>query len=646
MATIYICVLHQFLAQGQWSVSANQNVSNQPNLFFNSSNDNKIYFGNAYSNYLQYYNIGDPEAGTASNGFQFRLNNSTRFKISDETLYGKITQLEPSATGQVSIGLAGSTNAMLIMNGGIQFADNTVLRSANFLTSIVGLNTSFLGLSTQLSNLNSSLDDLDAQQTNFLSSMVGLNTQMSIVNTHINNTWQIRPTGLYYCGNTTICGSSRIDNGIQLPKSGTANTGMYVHVYPVQVGVNTNGTPKCSVIVVKSQWPTVDLRNNNCSKVANSFPETASMSAIGKIDLDLGKGLKLSYTDANPVLVTPLGSIKFKDNSEIGSGYVQGVQTQLSDLNTRLAANKIWTTANVPSSTSNPIPDQFYANVTPNQFDPNPYRNRCRAAGGTPNSSYFYNSGTNMTCTATKPAQTNTYIDNSEAFVGIGNTSPTEKLDVTGNVKISGAANIGGNLGLGTANPTEKLDVTGNVKISGNLKVANLAGTGTRMLVTDANGLVTSQEMANFAFGNKIVFGGTGSGESIERINNTEITLKTNFTERLKIMNDGRVQIGSQKPTDTNYKLCVDGKIISKGYRSNPTIWADDVFDKNYKLPNLIEVEKFITKHKHLKEIPSQTEVFKSGIELTELNTLLLKKIEELTLYIIQIEKRTSKLEK
>ncbi|KIC01721.1 hypothetical protein OA88_12360 [Flavobacterium sp. JRM] len=65
---------------------------------------------------------------------------------------------------------------------------------------------------------------------------------------------------------------------------------------------------------------------------------------------------------------------------------------------------------------------------------------------------------------------------------------------------------------------------------------------------------------------------------------------------------------------------------------------------KEYTLPTLDEVEKYITEKDHLKDIPSEEEVLKNGLNLGEMNTKLLQKIEELTLYIIEQGKKSDEL--
>ena len=67
--------------------------------------------------------------------------------------------------------------------------------------------------------------------------------------------------------------------------------------------------------------------------------------------------------------------------------------------------------------------------------------------------------------------------------------------------------------------------------------------------------------------------------------------------------------------------------------------WADFVFEKDYDLPTLSEVEQFIQKNKHLPGVPSAKEVETNGMDVAETQAMLLQKIEELTLYIIQQQK-------
>ena len=76
----------------------------------------------------------------------------------------------------------------------------------------------------------------------------------------------------------------------------------------------------------------------------------------------------------------------------------------------------------------------------------------------------------------------------------------------------------------------------------------------------------------------------------------------------------------------------------------NSTSWPDYVFEDNYKLMPLDELEKQIRKLKHLPNIPSAADIEKKGIELGDMTRRLMEKVEELTLYIIELKKENKSL--
>ncbi|RXG11376.1 interleukin-like EMT inducer protein [Leeuwenhoekiella aestuarii] len=106
----------------------------------------------------------------------------------------------------------------------------------------------------------------------------------------------------------------------------------------------------------------------------------------------------------------------------------------------------------------------------------------------------------------------------------------------------------------------------------------------------------------------------------------------------------GNVGIGLDNPDE---KLTVKGNIHSQEVRVDlaGVIAPDYVFEKNYDLISISEVEKFINLEGHLPKIPSAEELEQEGLNLKEMNLKLLEKIEELTLYIIEQEKRLTSLE-
>lgn len=99
--------------------------------------------------------------------------------------------------------------------------------------------------------------------------------------------------------------------------------------------------------------------------------------------------------------------------------------------------------------------------------------------------------------------------------------------------------------------------------------------------------------------------------------------------------------------------LAVAGKVSCKEVEVTLTGLPDYVFNKDYKLRSLYDVESFVNENKHLPDVPSESEVVKNGLNLGDMNSTLLKKVEELTLYMINLQKesdalkaRISKLEK
>lgn len=109
------------------------------------------------------------------------------------------------------------------------------------------------------------------------------------------------------------------------------------------------------------------------------------------------------------------------------------------------------------------------------------------------------------------------------------------------------------------------------------------------------------------------------------------------------VKGDGSVGIGT---IDTKgYKLAVNGSgIFTKVKVKSYSAWPDFVFDDDYTLPSLYEVESYVRTHKHLPEIPSALEIEEEGQDLGEMNRKLLQKVEELTLYMIDLKKEVDAL--
>jgi hypothetical protein len=120
----------------------------------------------------------------------------------------------------------------------------------------------------------------------------------------------------------------------------------------------------------------------------------------------------------------------------------------------------------------------------------------------------------------------------------------------------------------------------------------------------------------------------------------------TNGDETFVVYGDGRTAIGSSYVAP-GYKLAVNGKIITEEVvvqlRSN---WPDYVFEKNYKLKSLSEIEDFIKQNNHLQNIPTANEIEKDGVSIGSIVSKQMEKIEELTLYLIEQQKQIDELKK
>lgn len=98
----------------------------------------------------------------------------------------------------------------------------------------------------------------------------------------------------------------------------------------------------------------------------------------------------------------------------------------------------------------------------------------------------------------------------------------------------------------------------------------------------------------------------------------------------------GNLGIGKRNPTE---KLEVNGRIRAKEIKVEASPWPDFVFEDSYQLPSLTESEIFIKEKGHLPNIPTAQEVEQDGVALGRMNALLLQKIEELTLHLIEKDK-------
>jgi len=178
-----------------------------------------------------------------------------------------------------------------------------------------------------------------------------------------------------------------------------------------------------------------------------------------------------------------------------------------------------------------------------------------------------------------------------------------------------------GNVGIGVVNPSKKLEVNGTL------------------------GWGTSGAVLNTDQGASIELRGTGTPyiDFSNTLSDYDIRLMLHPNNVLGIYG-GSIGIGTN---NTNgYKLAVAGSVVAEEIvvklQQN---WPDFVFKENYKKPDLSDVENYIKKHGHLPKIPDAEEITNKGVNIGEMQAKLLEKIEELTLYLIEQDKKIEKLE-
>ena len=182
-----------------------------------------------------------------------------------------------------------------------------------------------------------------------------------------------------------------------------------------------------------------------------------------------------------------------------------------------------------------------------------------------------------------------------------------------------------GNVGVGGSPEFEsKFHVFGDMSIGSDTQTALITGPGNGGAI---------QIKSNRAFG--------GNEDRFLRLG--WIDNLRNFYPKLTINNAGNVGIGTTNPQSL---LSVKGKISAQEVQVTLTGWSDFVFFDSYKLRPLSEVETFIQENKHLPDVPSAAMVEKEGVNLGEMDAILLRKIEELTLYVIELKKEIADLKK
>ncbi len=197
-----------------------------------------------------------------------------------------------------------------------------------------------------------------------------------------------------------------------------------------------------------------------------------------------------------------------------------------------------------------------------------------------------------------------------------------------------------GNIGIGTATPAGKLHVSAGTSGVSPHSFSDIT------MENDDHAMISiltpNSKNGYFAFGdqNDNYVGGIRYNHSI----NDMTFVVNNSSSHMVIKNNGNVGIGTTAP---DAKLAVSGRIHAEEVKVDLSVPGPDyVFKTDYELKSLEEVQRYIKENGHLPNIPSAKEMETNGVDLGTMEMKLLEKIEELTLYILEQEKRIEALEK
>ena len=238
--------------------------------------------------------------------------------------------------------------------------------------------------------------------------------------------------------------------------------------------------------------------------------------------------------------------------------------------------------------------------------------------------------------------------------VGIGTTSPAQNFVVSNGGAEGLEVYLGapaGTVGLQSYNRSTsgysnmELDAAQIALMHGNVGIG-IATPANRLEVVQSN-TFTNSNPATYAFdlaqnGANIGIGGYSSGSVVQSFNSLPLML--NPVGNNVIINGGGVSnvlIGETSQVNSSYRLDVNGSVRATGVTVNTT-GADFVFDSTYQLTPLNKLEAYIRACHHLPGVATAAQMQKDGTDLGDLTTKLLQKVEELTLYSVESDKRVS----
>jgi hypothetical protein len=210
---------------------------------------------------------------------------------------------------------------------------------------------------------------------------------------------------------------------------------------------------------------------------------------------------------------------------------------------------------------------------------------------------------------------------NSLGKIGIGTNAPAAKIQINGSGNdVLGRFISGSNsLNIGRAISGAGLEVWGTTYMGFNIR-----RDGDNQWKTEYDGASNGAAMIYGTSGGDLVFTCIGNDD--------------NFPQHQQLT-DQQIKVNAKMILRSNGLLKINEAVVKAN------VWSDYVFHQDYILPHLTEVEDFINKNQHLPDVPSEAEVMEQGINLGEMDAILLKKIEELTLYVIELKKENKAMQ-